>query len=382
MAKKLFTSESVTEGHPDKVCDQIVDTLLDEYIKQDVESRVAAEALAAPGLVVVVGEVTCRGNVNVEDVVRRTIKEAGYDNSALGFDYKTCKVLVSLHEQSPDISMGVTASENKEQGAGDQGIMFGYATNETAELMPMPINLAHKLTMRLTEVRKKKDLSWLRSDGKSQVTIEYEGSKPKRIHTVIVSSQHAPDVDNETIRNDLIAKVIEPICDGMLDKDTVCYINPTGRFVIGGPAGDCGVTGRKLVADTYGGVGSNGGGALSGKDPSKVDRSASYMLRYIAKNIVNSGLAERCELQVAYAIGVAQPVSLMVDTFGTSNISEDEIENIIRKNFDLRPASIIKNLDLKRPIYRKTSVYGHFGRNDPDFTWERTDKADVLKQYS
>ena len=382
MAKKLFTSESVTEGHPDKVCDQIVDTLLDEYIKQDVESRVAAEALAAPGLVVVVGEVTCRGNVNVEDVVRRTIKEAGYDNSALGFDYKTCKVLVSLHEQSPDISMGVTASENKEQGAGDQGIMFGYATNETAELMPMPINLAHKLTMRLTEVRKKKDLSWLRSDGKSQVTIEYEGSKPKRIRTVIVSSQHAPDVDNETIRNDLIAKVIEPICDGMLDKDTVCYVNPTGRFVIGGPAGDCGVTGRKLVADTYGGVGSNGGGALSGKDPSKVDRSASYMLRYIAKNIVNSGLAERCELQVAYAIGVAEPVSLMVDTFGTSNISEDEIENIIRKNFDLRPASIIKNLDLKRPIYRKTSVYGHFGRNDPDFTWERTDKADVLKQYS
>ena len=382
MAKKLFTSESVTEGHPDKVCDQIVDTLLDEYIKQDLESRVAAEALAAPGLVVVVGEVTCRGNVNVEDVVRRTIKEAGYDNSALGFDYKTCKVLVSIHEQSPDISMGVTASENKEQGAGDQGIMFGYATNETAELMPMPINLAHKLTMRLTEVRKKKDLSWLRSDGKSQVTIEYEGSKPKRIRTVIVSSQHAPDVDNETIRNDLITKVIEPICDGMLDKDTVCYVNPTGRFVIGGPAGDCGVTGRKLVADTYGGVGSNGGGALSGKDPSKVDRSASYMLRYIAKNIVNSGLAERCELQVAYAIGVAEPVSLMVDTFGTSNISEDEIENIIRKNFDLRPASIIKNLDLKRPIYRKTSVYGHFGRNDPDFTWERTDKADVLKQYS
>lgn len=380
MGRRLFTSESVTEGHPDKVCDQIADALLDEYLKQDPESRVAAEALATTGMVVIVGEVTSKGQVNVEDIVRRTIKEIGYDNTNYGFDYNTCRILISLHEQSPDISMGVTPTTDKEQGAGDQGLMFGYATRETAELMPMPINLAHKLTMRLSEVRKKKELSWVRPDGKSQVTIEYDNGKPKRIQTIVLSTQHSPDVDYETIKKEVIARVIEPVCCEMLDKDTKYYINPTGRFVIGGPAGDSGVTGRKLIADTYGGVGSHGGGALSGKDPSKVDRSASYMARYVAKNIVATELADKCEVQIAYAIGVAEPVSLMINTFGTGKIPEERIEDIVRKNFDLRPGAIIKDLNLKRPIYRKTSVYGHFGRNDPDFTWERTDKIALLKQ--
>lgn len=380
MGRRLFTSESVTEGHPDKVCDQIADALLDEYLKQDPESRVAAEALATTGMVVIVGEVTSKGQVNVEDIVRRTIKEIGYDNTNDGFDYNTCRILISLHEQSPDISMGVTPTTNKEQGAGDQGLMFGYATMETAELMPMPINLAHKLTMRLSEVRKKKELSWVRPDGKSQVTIEYDNGKPKKIQTIVLSTQHSPDVDHETIKKEVLARVIEPVCGEMLDKDTKYYINPTGRFVIGGPAGDSGLTGRKLIADTYGGVGSHGGGSFSGKDPSKVDRSASYMARYVAKNIVAAELADKCEVQIAYAIGVAEPVSLMVNTFGTGKISEERIEDIVRKNFDLRPGAIIKDLNLKRPIYRKTSVYGHFGRNDPDFTWERTDKIALLKQ--
>lgn len=380
MGRRLFTSESVTEGHPDKVCDQIADALLDEYLKQDPESRVAAEALATTGMVVIVGEVTSKGQVNVEDIVRRTIKEIGYDNTNDGFDYNTCRILISLHEQSPDISMGVTPTTDKEQGAGDQGLMFGYATRETAELMPMPINLAHKLTMRLSEVRKKKELSWVRPDGKSQVTIEYDNGKPKKIQTIVLSTQHSPDVDYETIKKEVIARVIEPVCCEMLDKDTKYHINPTGRFVIGGPAGDSGVTGRKLIADTYGGVGSHGGGALSGKDPSKVDRSASYMARYVAKNIVAAELADKCEVQIAYAIGVAEPVSLMINTFGTGKIPEERIEDIVRKNFDLRPGAIIKDLNLKRPIYRKTSVYGHFGRNDPDFTWERTDKIALLKQ--
>lgn len=380
MGRRLFTSESVTEGHPDKVCDQIADALLDEYLKQDPESRVAAEALATTGMVVIVGEVTSKGQVNVEDIVRRTIKEIGYDNTNDGFDYNTCRILISLHEQSPDISMGVTPTTNKEQGAGDQGLMFGYATMETAELMPMPINLAHKLTMRLSEVRKKKELSWVRPDGKSQVTIEYDNGKPKKIQTIVLSTQHSPDVDHETIKKEVLARVIEPVCGEMLDKDTKYYINATGRFVIGGPAGDSGLTGRKLIADTYGGVGSHGGGSFSGKDPSKVDRSASYMARYVAKNIVAAELADKCEVQIAYAIGVAEPVSLMVNTFGTGKISEERIEDIVRKNFDLRPRAIIKDLNLKRPIYRKTSVYGHFGRNDPDFTWERTDKIALLKQ--
>ena len=380
MGRRLFTSESVTEGHPDKVCDQITDALLDEYLKQDPESHVAAEALATTGMVVIVGEVTSKGQVNVEDIVRRTIKEIGYDNTNDGFDYNTCRILISLHEQSPDISMGVTPTTDKEQGAGDQGLMFGYATRETAELMPMPINLAHKLTMRLSEVRKKKELSWVRPDGKSQVTVEYDNGKPKKIQTVVLSTQHSPDVDHETIKKEVFARVIEPVCGEMLDKDTKYYINPTGRFVIGGPAGDSGLTGRKLIADTYGGVGSHGGGSFSGKDPSKVDRSASYMARYVAKNIVAAELADKCEVQIAYAIGVAEPVSLMVNTFGTGKIPEERIEDIVRKNFDLRPGAIIKDLNLKRPIYRKTSVYGHFGRNDPDFTWERTDKIALLKQ--
>ena len=380
MGRRLFTSESVTEGHPDKVCDQIADALLDEYLKQDPESHVAAEALATTGMVVIVGEVTSKGQVNVEDIVRRTIKEIGYDNTNGGFDYNTCRILISLHEQSPDISMGVTPTTDKEQGAGDQGLMFGYATRETAELMPMPINLAHKLTMRLSEVRKKKELSWVRPDGKSQVTIEYDNGKPKKIQTVVLSTQHSADVDHETIKKEVFARVIEPVCGEMLDKDTKYYINPTGRFVIGGPACDSGLTGRKLIADTYGGVGSHGGGSFSGKDPSKVDRSASYMARYVAKNIVAAELADKCEVQIAYAIGVAEPVSLMVNTFGTGKIPEERIEDIIRKNFDLRPGAIIKDLNLKRPIYRKTSVYGHFGRNDPDFTWERTNKIALLKQ--
>lgn len=380
LARKLLTSESVTEGHPDKVCDQIADALLDEFLKQDPDSRVAVEALVTTGLIVVVGEVTSKDQVDVQDVVRRTVKEIGYDDPELGFDCNTCRILVSLHEQSPDISMGVTPTTNKEQGAGDQGLMFGYATDETQELMPMPIILANKLVMRLSEVRKKKELSWLRPDGKSQVTVEYENSKPRRVQTVVLSTQHAPDVDAETIRKEIIARVIAPVCGNLIDNDTKYYINPTGRFVIGGPAGDSGLTGRKLVADTYGGVESHGGGSFSGKDPSKVDRSASYMARYIAKNIVAAGLAGKCEVQVAYAIGVAQPVALTINTFGTSNIPEERIEDIVRKNFDLRPAEIIKHLDLKRPIYRKTATYGHFGRSDPDFTWERTDRAEMLKR--
>ncbi|MGH7908583.1 MAG: methionine adenosyltransferase [Thermodesulfobacteriota bacterium] len=379
MGRKLFTSESVTEGHPDKVCDQIADALLDEFLKQDPDSRVAVEALATTGMIVIVGEVTSKAQVDVQNVVRRTLKEIGYDDPELGFDCNTCKILVSMHEQSPDISMGVTATVDKEQGAGDQGLMFGYATNETEELMPMPINLANKLTMRLSEVRKKNELKWIRPDGKSQVTVEYENGKAKRIQTVVLSTQHTPDVDKDTIRKDLMEKVIAPVCGDLTDRDTIYYINPTGRFVIGGPAGDSGLTGRKLIADTYGGIGSHGGGSFSGKDPSKVDRSASYMARYVAKNIVAAGLADKCEVQVAYAIGVAQPVSLMINTFGTGKIPEEGIEDIVRKNFDLRPAQIIKQLDLKRPIYKKTSAYGHFGRSDPDFTWEKVDKAEMLK---
>ncbi|MFQ5920870.1 MAG: methionine adenosyltransferase [Nitrososphaerales archaeon] len=379
MARKLFTSESVTEGHPDKVCDQIADALLDEFLKQDPNSRVAVEALATAGMIVIVGEVTSGGQVDVPTLVRRTVKEIGYDDPALGLDCDACKILVSLHEQSPDISMGVTANGEKEQGAGDQGLMFGYATSETEELMPMPITLANKLTMRLSELRRKNELSWLRPDGKSQVTVESDNGKAARVRTVVLSTQHSPDVDTDTIKKEMMSKVIEPICGDLSDKETSYFINPTGRFVVGGPAGDSGLTGRKLIADTYGGVGSHGGGSFSGKDPSKVDRSASYMARYVAKNVVAAGLAEKCEVQVAYAIGVAQPVSLMVSTFGTGRIPEDRIEDIIRKNFDLRPAKIIKYLDLKRPIYRKTSTYGHFGRNDPDFTWERTDKVEMLR---
>ena len=376
----LFTSESVTEGHPDKVCDQISDAILDEFLKQDPESRVAVETLTTTGIVVVAGEVTSRAKFDVQDIVRKTLREIGYDDPQFGFDADSCSVLVSLHSQSPDISQGVSSTENKEQGAGDQGLMFGYATNETEEMMPMPIMLAHKLTKQLAEVRKSKLLPWVRPDGKSQVTVEYEDGKPKRLEAIVIATQHSPEVNNEQIKKEIIEKVVKPVCGKYWNDKIKVHVNPTGRFVIGGPPGDAGLTGRKIIVDTYGGMGRHGGGAFSGKDPSKVDRSACYMCRYIAKNIVAAGLAERCEVQVAYAIGVAEPVSLMVSTFDTGKIPEEQIENLVRKHFDMRPAAIISQLQLKRPIYRKTAAYGHFGRNEPEFSWEKTDKAEVLRK--
>jgi S-adenosylmethionine synthetase len=366
--KYLFTSESVTEGHPDKVCDQISDSILDKFLEQDVDSRVAIESMTTTGIVFVAGETSSKGHVDVQNIVRDTIQEIGYTKPEYGFDYKSCSVLVSLHEQSPDISMGITASDNKEQGAGDQGLMFGYASNETPELMPLPITLAHKLSMKLSQVRKNKDLSWVWPDGKSQVSVVYEDSKPKKIDTVVISTQHSPDISLSQLREEIIDKVIKPVCVSWIDNTTKFLVNPTGRFVIGGPPGDTGLTGRKVIADTYGGIGRHGGGAFSGKDPSKVDRSACYMARYIAKNVVATGLADKCEVQIAYAIGVAKPVSVMVDTFGTGKIDEDVIEGRVRNTFDMRPAGIIKMLDLKRPIYKKTAAYGHFGRNEPSFT--------------
>jgi len=378
--KYLFTSESVTEGHPDKVCDQISDSILDKFLEQDVDSRVAIESMTTTGIVFVAGETSSKGHVDVQNIVRDTIREIGYTKPEYGFDYKSCSVLVSLHEQSPDISMGITAIDNKEQGAGDQGLMFGYASNETPELMPLPITLAHKLTMKLSQVRKNKDLSWVWPDGKSQVSVVYEDSKPKKIDTVVISTQHSPDISLSQLREEIIDKVIKPVCGSWIDNTTKFLVNPTGRFVIGGPPGDTGLTGRKVIADTYGGIGRHGGGAFSGKDPSKVDRSACYMARYVAKNIVATGLADKCEVQIAYAIGVAKPVSVMVDAFGTAKISEDVIEAKVENIFDMRPAGIIKMLDLKRPIYKKTAAYGHFGRNEPSFTWEKTDKVmELLK---
>jgi S-adenosylmethionine synthetase len=374
----LFTSESVTEGHPDKVCDQISDSILDEFLRQDPESRVAVEAMTTTGIVFVAGEVTSKGRVDVQKIVRDTIWEIGYDKPQYGFDCNSCSVLASLHEQSQDISMGVTAKRDKEQGAGDQGLMFGYATNETHELMPLPITIAHKLSMKLSQVRKKKELSWVRPDGKSQVSVIYEDYKPTGIDTIVISTQHAPDINLSQLREEVIDKVIKPVCGNWIDSKTKFLVNPTGRFVIGGPPADTGLTGRKIIADTYGGMGRHGGGALSGKDPSKVDRSACYMARYVAKNIVAAGLADKCEVQFAYAIGVAEPVSIMVDTFGTGRVREEVIEDKVRKSFDMTPAGIINILDLKRPIYKKTATYGHFGRNEPSFTWENIDKVSSL----
>lgn len=379
----LFTSESVTEGHPDKICDQISDAFLDEFLKQDPDSRVAIETMVTTDFVAVAGEVTSKGSFDKksqEALVRQVIRDIGYDNKDLLFDTETCEVVLRLHSQSPDISQGVTATDEKEQGAGDQGLMFGYASNETEELMPMAVLLSHKITNKLSEVRKNKTLPWVRPDGKSQVSVRYENDKPVKIETVVVSTQHAPEISQEEISREIIDKVIKPVLGKLWNDDIKIHINPTGRFVIGGPHGDAGLTGRKIIVDTYGGFGRHGGGAFSGKDPSKVDRSACYMCRYVAKNIVAAGLAERCEVQVAYAIGVAEPVSLYINTFGSNKIPEEDIEGIVRKHFDMKPAGIISQLDLKRPIYRKTAAYGHFGRNEPEFTWEKTDKADILRQ--
>jgi S-adenosylmethionine synthetase len=375
----LFTSESVTEGHPDKICDQVSDSILDELINQDPDSRVAVEAMTTTGIVFVAGEVTSKARIDSQQIVRSTLKDIGYNGSKYGFDGNSCAVLTSIHEQSPDISMGVSKNENGVQGAGDQGLMFGYATSETAELMPLPITLAHKLTMKLAMVRKDKILDWIGPDGKSQVSVIYEDSIPKKIDTVVVSTQHTEDVSISQVREEVISKVIKPICDELINDSTKFLVNPTGRFVIGGPVGDTGLTGRKIIADTYGGMGRHGGGAFSGKDPSKVDRSACYMARYVAKNIVGSGLASKCEVQLAYAIGVADPVSIMVDTFNTGKISEEKIETQVREIFDTRPVGIIETLQLKRPIYKKTAAYGHFGRNEPSFTWEKIDKSDLFK---
>lgn len=377
----LFTSESVTEGHPDKVCDQISDAILDELLRQDPDSRVAVETLVSTDFVLVAGEVTTKARFDrqaQEELVRNVIRDIGYDDKSAGFHYDTCEVNLRLHSQSPDISQGVTASGQKEQGAGDQGLMFGYATNETDELMPLPILLSHKMTAGLAELRKTGRLPWLRPDGKSQVSVRYEDDVPVMVDTVVISAQHAPDVTNDTIRDAVVKEVIRPACGKWYNDDIKIHVNPTGKFEIGGPHGDAGLTGRKIIVDTYGGFGRHGGGAFSGKDPSKVDRSASYMCRYIAKNIVKAGLADRCEVQVAYAIGVADPVSLMVNTFGTYRIPEERIEGLVRDNFDMKPSKIISHLNLKRPIYRKTAAYGHFGRQDADFRWEETDMASVI----
>lgn len=383
MKDYIFTSESVSEGHPDKVADQVSDAVLDAILTQDKTARVACETLVTTGMAVIAGEITTTAVVDYPKVVRETIKEIGYNDSAMGFDWETCAVLVSIDKQSPDISQGVTEGEGmfKEQGAGDQGLMFGYACNETPELMPMTIMYSHRLTQKLAEVRKNGTLGFLRPDSKSQVSIQYVDDKPVRIDTVVISSQHTPEVSYEAIKEGIIEEVVKKIIPTeLMDDKTRFLINPTGRFVVGGPMGDCGLTGRKIIVDSYGGHGAHGGGAFSGKDPSKVDRSAAYMGRYVAKNLVAAGLCERCEVQVAYAIGVAEPVSVMVDTAGTGKIPSVRIAEIIREVFDLRPRAIIEQLDLLRPIYRKTAAYGHFGRELPEFTWERTDRVDIIRQ--
>jgi S-adenosylmethionine synthetase len=373
----LFTSESVTEGHPDKIADQISDGILDAIISQDKHCRVACETILTTGIAFVAGEISTKAYVEIPDIIRDVIKDVGYCDASWGFDYHTCSVLTSIHQQSGDIAMGVDTG-----GAGDQGLMFGYASNETPELMPMPIVLAHRLTKRLAEVRKKKILPWVRPDGKSQVTIEYRDGKPVRIDTIVVSTQHSPDVTSKQIEREVIEKVIKPVMPkGIFDPVSVkYYINPTGRFVTGGPMGDTGLTGRKIIVDTYGGVGSHGGGAFSGKDPSKVDRSASYMARYIAKNIVAAGLADKCEVQLAYAIGIADPVSILIHTKDTETVPVEVLDKLVRKHFPMTPRGIIEHLKLRRPIYKATAAYGHFGRSEPEFTWERTDKAKVLRK--
>ncbi|MCM1387433.1 MAG: methionine adenosyltransferase [Bacillus sp. (in: Bacteria)] len=394
MEKRLFTSESVTEGHPDKVCDAISDAILDACMEKDPMSRVACETATCTGFVLVTGEITTNAYVDIQKIVRDTVKEIGYTKSEYGFDGNTCAVMVAIDEQSADIAMGVDkaleAKENKMSdaeieaiGAGDQGMMFGYATNETEEYMPYPISLAHKLALQLTKVRKDGTLKYLRPDGKSQVSVEYdENGKPVRLEAVVLSTQHDPDVTQEQIHKDIKKYVFDPVLPTeLVDADTKFFINPTGRFVIGGPHGDAGLTGRKIIVDTYGGYARHGGGAFSGKDCTKVDRSAAYAARYVAKNIVAAGLAEKCEIQLSYAIGVAQPTSIMVDTFGTGKVSDEKLVEIVRENFDLRPAGIIKMLDLRRPIYKQTAAYGHFGRNDLDLPWEKLDKVDVLKKY-
>ncbi len=387
--KWLFTSESVTEGHPDKICDQISDSVLDAIIEQDPKARVACETCTTTGMVLVMGEISTSAYVDIPSIVRDRIKEIGYDGSDAGFDYKTCAVLTSIDEQSADIAMGVDASlesrggakEDYDTGAGDQGMMFGYANNDTAELMPLPISLAHKLSLKLTEVRKADPDSFLRPDGKSQVTVEYENDKAVRIDTVLISTQHKDIVEHDELEKFIKENVIDPVIPSeLVDENTRIIVNPTGRFVIGGPQGDSGLTGRKIIVDTYGGFGRHGGGAFSGKDPTKVDRSAAYAARYIAKNIVAAGIADECEVQLAYAIGVASPVSVMVDTFGTGRIADTKISEIVNEIFDLRPAAIIDTLDLRRPIYAKTAAYGHFGREDQGFPWEKTDKAEIIRQ--
>ncbi len=392
MAKKLFTSESVTEGHPDKIADQISDAILDAIYSQDLMARVACETAITTGLVLVTGEITTDCYVDISKVVRETIREIGYTRAKFGFDCDTCAVLTAIDEQSPDIAMGVDrALEAKEGqmseeeldaiGAGDQGMMFGYASNETPELMPLPISLAHQLTRKLSEARKTRELPYLRPDAKSQVTVEYEDDRPVRVDTVVISTQHRPDISMETLKNDVIEYVIRPVIpEQFLDANTKYFINPTGRFVIGGPQGDAGLTGRKIIVDTYGGMARHGGGAFSGKDPTKVDRSGAYAARYVAKNIVAAKLADRCEVQLAYAIGVARPVSIRVDTFGTGRVDDETLIKLVEKHFDLRPAGIIKELDLRRPIYKQTAVYGHFGRTDIDLPWEHTDKAEILNK--